>query len=127
MARRPIVTRTITTTEVTMMCVNIVTQQVSNITVTLPREYKDNNAITRFIEKNDISFGENEKPVTIVSTNVVNSLYGMYEEDFVKQAHKLDDKRCIIDENGNTTIEEDTTEEVRAEQEEKPVNKKSKK
>lgn len=98
MARRPMVTRTITTTEVTMMCVNIETKAVENKTVTLPRTYKDDSAITRFIEKEGITFGENLKPVTIVSKQEVNSLYGMYEEEFVKVAQKMEGRTAKLDE-----------------------------
>ena len=117
MARRPMVTRTITTTEVTMMCVNIETKEVTNATVTLPRTYKDDSAINRFIEKEGIFFGEKMKPVTIVSKQEVNSLYGMYEEEFVKVAKKMEGRTSDLsdDENSSPANEEPAKEDQKPE------------
>lgn len=117
MARRPMVTRTITTTEVTMMCVNIETKEVTNATVTLPRTYKDDSAINRFIEKEGITFGDNLKPVTIVSKQEVNSLYGMYEEEFVKVAKKMEGRTADLSDNDEETAPAD---EEPAKEEQKP-------
>lgn len=87
MARLPEVTRTITTTK----CIVLVADLVNNVTVTeeltVPRTYKDDTHLLKAVKK---QFDTEEKvAVKIITSEVVETLYGMLETDFVKYAHIL--------------------------------------
>ena len=101
MARIPMVTRTITSTDATILCVNIESEALEKKTVTLPRTYADDKAIMKYIEKNGTLLETNLKPVAVVSKEEKNALYGMREEEFVKLAKVL---------NGDEADAEDDTE-----------------
>lgn len=90
MARIPVVSRTITSTEVTILCINTSTREISEVVKVLPRTYANNEAILKFIDKNGIDMGENVKPVSVVSTKVKNQLYKMLETKFVELADPVD-------------------------------------
>ena len=88
MARKPMVTRTITTTQVTALCMDIHKCEPCNITVVLPRTFKDEQkllkAVREQVDNDDI------KVVHIVDKKEVETLYGMTEQTFIKHALKLD-------------------------------------
>lgn len=88
MARKPMVTRTITTTEVTVLCMDVVTVEPFNKTVTLPREYKNDKAILKAVA--GLLENDTTKVVHIVDKKVVETLYGMPEQVFIDNAVKLD-------------------------------------
>lgn len=90
MARIPVVSRTITSTEVTVLCINTSTREISEVVKVLPRTYASNDAILKFIDKNGIDMGENVKPVSVVSTKVKNQLYKMLETKFVELAEPVE-------------------------------------
>lgn len=87
MARVPYVTRTITTTKATVMCLNIQTGVPENVEIILPRTYKDEAALLKVAKKQL----ENDalKAVHVVSTEVVETLYGMSEQAFINAAEIL--------------------------------------
>ena len=87
MARKPSVTRTITSTTVTVFCVNKEDRSTFEQSIVLPRTYKDEDKLMKAVENAFI--GEPVKPVSIVSAEVNEQLYGMSEEDFIKYAHVL--------------------------------------
>lgn len=91
MARIPMVTRTITTTDATILCVNPENRQLEEVVLTLPRTYNDNNAIMKYIDKHNLFEGKVVKPVSVVSTTVNAKLYKMTEEKFVEVATPCDD------------------------------------
>lgn len=91
--RTPMVTRTITTTIASVLCINTVTNEVTEISVTLPRTYKDNEDIMKYIKKNDVDFGD-FTPVTVKSSEVKEDLYGMTEEKFISLADKITKKQA---------------------------------
>lgn len=87
MAKTPMITRTIQTTEVNVLCLDIKQGEPFNTTVALPRTYKDNAAMLKaaaaVIDNEDI------KAVHIVASEVKETLYGMKETDFIANAHIL--------------------------------------
>lgn len=88
MARKAMVTRTIVTTVAQVLCMNLTSAEPTTLEVTLPRTYKDNKALMKAVE-NAIA-DENIKPVVVKSTNEVETLYGMAEQDFINHASVLD-------------------------------------
>ena len=90
MARKPMVTRTIITTKVNAMCVNLESAEVFNKEVTLPRTYKDEKKLLKAVE--NVVNNDKEKAVQIVDSSEVETLYGMTEQDFIDSATVLDPK-----------------------------------
>ena len=90
MARKPMVTRTITTTQVNVLCLDIVAGEPFNQQVTLPRTYKDDKKLMKAIE--EVVNTENVKAVHVVAKEEVETLYGMSEQDFINNAVVLDNE-----------------------------------
>lgn len=84
MAKKPMITRTIQTTEVTVLCMNIPQGEPFNKDVTLPRTYKDNTAMLKAAAA--IIDTEAVKAVHVVRSEVKETLYGMTEVDFIANA-----------------------------------------
>lgn len=87
MARAPMVTRTIRTTNATLMCVNTENAEVNNIDVVLPRTFEDDTAILKAAKKYHET--ETNKVVAVVASSVSETLYGMSENDFIANAKPL--------------------------------------
>lgn len=87
MAREPMVTRTIKTTKVTVLCVDTIAGETCNKTVTVPRTYKDEVALMKVVKT--LIETELIKVVYIVDTEVVETLYGMSEQEFIEVAKIL--------------------------------------
>lgn len=87
MAKTPMITRTIQTTEVNVLCMDIKQGEPFNTTVTLPRTYKDNAAILKAASA--VIDNEDNKAVHIVASEVKETLYGMKETDFIANADIL--------------------------------------
>ena len=68
MAKTPMITRTIQTTEVNVLCMDIKQGEPFNITVTLPRTYKDNAAMLKAAAA--VIDNEDTKAVHIVASEV---------------------------------------------------------
>lgn len=87
MARTPMVTRTIQTTKVVALCVNISSAQTSEKEYVLPGTFKDDLHILKALAKlvND----DNNKVVHIIHAEVYETLYGMSENDFIANAKVL--------------------------------------
>lgn len=103
--RTPQVTRTITTTKVTVMCLDIEKGEPTNVEFKLPRTYKDDKAILKAVEK--VLEGKTIKPVHVVTSVVEETLYGMSEVEFIKHAEVLPPRGCS-GEQGNTKEESET-------------------
>ncbi len=88
MARKPMVTRTIITTQANVLCLNIETAEPFNTLVTLPRTFKDNEKLMKKVH--EVVDNDSVKAVAIVDKNEVETLYGMPEEDFIENAVILD-------------------------------------
>lgn len=88
MARKPMVTRTITTTKVNVLCLDITKAEPFNKEVVLPRTYKDEKKLFKRVEE-VVNVGDT-KAVHIVDKSEVETLYGMTEQDFIDNAKVLD-------------------------------------
>lgn len=81
------VTRTILTTEVSVLCLDLIKSEPFNKEVTLPRTYKDEKAMMKKVSA--LIDNDECKAVHIVHSQVVETLYGMPEEDFIAAAQIL--------------------------------------
>ena len=106
MARTPQVTRTIQTTKVNVLCLNIKEGNPFNQTVVLPRTYKDDKKLLKAVE--EVVNTDEVKAVHVVAKEEVETLYGMSEQDFISNAKVLDPKKRkeLEAEEATTTTEE---------------------
>lgn len=88
MARKPMVTRTITITKANVLCMNIQSAEPFNKVITLPRTYKDDKTLMKKVQ--EVVETDNIKPVHIVDKEEVETLYGMSEQDFIEKAVVLE-------------------------------------
>ena len=88
MARKPMVTRTITTTKVNVLCLDVESAEPFNKVVTLPRTYKDSKKLLKAIE--ELVNNDSVKAVHVVDKEEIETLYGMTEQDFITNARVLD-------------------------------------
>lgn len=88
MARIPMVTRTITTTKVSVLCLDVQTVEPFNKEVILPRTFKDDKKLFKKVE--ELVNNDDVKAVHIVAKEEVETLYGMSEQEFIENAKVLD-------------------------------------
>ncbi len=88
MARVPSVTRTITTTKVNALCIDLETTEPFNKVVILPRTYKENSKLEKALS--ELINNDTTRFVHAVDTEVVETLYGMTEQEFINVAKVLD-------------------------------------
>ena len=88
MARKPMVTRTITTTKANVLCMDIQSAEPFNKVITLPRTYKDDKTLMKRVW--EVVETDNIKAVHIVDKEEVETLYGMSEQEFIEKAVVLD-------------------------------------
>lgn len=93
--KKPMVTRTILTTEVTVLCLDLIKAEPFNKTVTLPRTYKDEKAMMKKVSA--IIDNDEIKAVHVVDTKVNETLYGMTEEQFISMAEVLPSRSKTAD------------------------------
>lgn len=93
--KKPMVTRTILTTEVTVLCLDLIKAEPFNMTVTLPRTYKDEKAMMKKVSA--IIDTDEVKAVHVVDTKVNETLYGMTEEQFISMAEVLPSRSKTAD------------------------------
>lgn len=87
MARARKVTRTISSTKVIVMCVDTETAKVNNYEVEIVGVYSDEKKLMKAVAK--VVETETLKPVSVVSTEVIEKLYGMDEQKFIEMAEEL--------------------------------------
>lgn len=87
MARVPMVTRTIVATKVNVMCLDVQSGEPCNKVVTVPRTYKDDEALMKKVRP--LLETETLKAVHIVDKEEIETLYGMTEQDFIQYAKVL--------------------------------------
>ena len=92
MARTPMVTRTIQITKANVLCLNIVEGEPFNKVVTLPRTYKDENAMLKVISK--MVDNDEVKAVHVVDSYVEETLYGMSEQRFIDLAQVMPPRKA---------------------------------
>ena len=86
MAKR-MVTRTIKTTTLTLLCVDIDTQESCNRTVNITGEHTtDEKGVLKLVSAR---LPDNIKAVSVVSAECKESLYGMDENDFIRLSDPL--------------------------------------
>ena len=95
MARVPQVTRTIQTTNASVLCMDIQNREPINIDVVLPRTYKDDASMLKAVKA--IAETDTIKPIQIVSSMVQETLYAMSEQDFISHAEVLPPRNTIND------------------------------
>ena len=88
MARKPMVTRTITTTKANVLCMDIQNAEPFNKVVTLPRTYKDDKTLMKKVQ--EVVETDTVKAVHVVDKEEVETLYGMTEQEFIQEAVVLD-------------------------------------
>ena len=94
MARKPMVTRTIVTTKVNVLCLDIKSAEPFNKVVTLPRTYKDDKKLLKKVE--EVVNTDDVKAVHVVDKEEVETLYGMTEQDFITSCVKFDCVRSVF-------------------------------
>ena len=104
MARAPQVTRTIQTTEVNVLCLDINKGEPFNQKVVLPRTYKDEKHMLKAVEK--VMNTDTVKAVHIVDSTVKETLYGMSEQDFITFAKVLPPRNSADGETSDTNEDE---------------------
>lgn len=87
MTRARKVTRTISSTKVIVMCVNTEKATVNNYEVEIAGVYSDEKKLMKAVTK--VVETETLKPVTIVSAEVIETLYGLDEQKFMEMAEVL--------------------------------------
>lgn len=103
MARQPMVTRTIPTTIADILVINVDTGISEEREVSIPREYKKVKKLREAIEA--LVNTDTEKLAHIKSTAVVETLYGMSEQDFINYA-KILPPRGTKEANENETVDD---------------------
>ena len=96
MARQPMVTRTIITTKVNVMCLDVEHGEPCNHTITVPRTYKDEKALLKKVKS--LIETDTLKAVYIVDTEEIETLYGMTEQDFIEHAEVLPPRKDYTEE-----------------------------
>lgn len=87
MARVRKVTRTITSTKVIVMCADTETAKVENYEVEIVGVYSDEKKLMKAVSK--VVETETTKPVSIISKETIETLYGMDEQKFMEMAEIL--------------------------------------
>lgn len=95
MARVPMVTRTIIATKANVMCLDVQTGEPCNKVVTVPRTYKDDEALMKKVRP--LLETASLKAVHIVEKDEIETLYGMTEQDFIKYAKVLPPRNGVND------------------------------
>lgn len=93
MARVPMVTRTIVATKVTVMCLDVQKGEPFNESVTVPRTYKDDEALLKKVRP--LLETETVKAVHIVGKEEIETLYGMTEQEFIQHAEVLPPRNAV--------------------------------
>ena len=116
MARKRMVTRTVTGTEAEVKVVVISKDEITNIKVTVGGEFTDNDKLLKAIKKETET--DDLKVLSVISTTKIDKCYGMLESEFIKLAKELDPetRKALETEETETeaieTTEADATEEA---------------
>ena len=86
MAKTRMVTRTITRTEVEALCANKQTEKVETVTLSFTGIYKDDRALVKAAVK---ALPDTCVFLSIKSVTVSEKLYGMSEDDFIRNAVEI--------------------------------------
>lgn len=107
MARKRMVTRTVTGTEAEIKVVVISKDEITTIKATVGGEYTDNDKLLKAIKKETET--DDLKVLSLISATKIDKCYGMLESEFIKLAKELDpETRKALE----TEEESDNTEEA---------------
>lgn len=87
MAKEAKITRTMKTTEVTAVAVDLTTRECVTFTYTLPRTYKDNKEILKVVKATFDTPVLNH--IDIESVKVIEKRYGLAESKFLEVAEEI--------------------------------------
>ena len=87
MAKKRMVTRTIARTEVEALCANKQAEQIETVTISVTGVYKNDRALEKEVLK---VLPDTYAFVAIKSATVFEKLYGMSEDDFLRNAVEMD-------------------------------------
>lgn len=87
MSKAPMVTRTVTATNATVLCLNTETAEPFNETVLLSGIFKDNKSILKAAKK--LLENETVSVAKVVDVSLVEKRYGMTEQDFISHSVEL--------------------------------------
>ena len=90
MAKKRMVTRTIARTEVEALCANKQAEQIETVTLSITGVYKDDRALVKAVVK---ALPDTYVLLSIKSATVSEKLYGMSEDDFIRNAVEIGKKR----------------------------------
>ena len=110
MARKRMVTRTVTGTEAEVKVVVISANEITNIKVTVGGEFTDNEKLLKAIKKETET--EDLKVLAIVTSTKIDKCYGMLESEFIKLAKELDPETRKALETEETEADTEATEET---------------
>ena len=99
MAKKAIVTRSITSTNARILCINLTNQGVEENEFVLLGKFKTHE---KLIEKVQLLLPRGVKAVSVIDVIETKKLYGMYEHEFLNQGFELDEKRNPVRENVQT-------------------------
>lgn len=85
--RVPVVTRTITTTQVELICLNVESGRTESVVMTFPREPKDDDILKQAKREYETN---NFKVVYIADRACFTAKYSMLEDEFIKNAKKIE-------------------------------------
>lgn len=85
--RKPMVTRTIITTKVKALCLNVTTGLSEERDIVLPRTWKSESAMLAAAKSQEDT--DEMKVVHIKASEVLETLYGIPEDEFIKVASVL--------------------------------------
>lgn len=86
MAKKRMVTRTIARTEVEALCANKQAEQIETVTISVTGVYKNDRALEKEVLK---ALPDTYAFVAIKSAAVSEKLYGMSEDDFLRNAVEM--------------------------------------
>ena len=84
MARKPVVSRTIKSTKVNVLCMDIITAEPTNVSVTVARTYKDEKTLMKAVKS--VVETDTLKVVHIVDTEIVKETRAMTEQKFIEHS-----------------------------------------
>ena len=112
MARKRMVTRTILTTKVNVLCMDTDSCEACNRDIILPCTYKDEEKLLKAVQK--VVDTDDFKAVKITDYDTVETLYGMDEQKFIDNSVVLDPetRKLLESEADEDETDEDDTEET---------------
>ena len=91
------ITRTVTSSVITLMTVNLETAEVENKEIELSGNFKNEKQIISVLEKDKDLLGETIKPVQVLDIKAKETIYGMTEQEFIATAKPMNKKRHFIE------------------------------